>query len=436
MFKKKLLSIHLNEFNYNFLNNGSKKFKCKNIQKILKFKKIKTYSVDKTQDKDLDPWVQSVTINTGKSSNFHKIFKTGQPVPKNLTQIWDILSEQKINCAIWGTMNTYFKNNKNIKIFFPDPWNKQVKVKPVSLMNAYRLPRSYAENYTDFKISKNLFNIYSFIFLCIKHISFLDLIKIFTIFVQTFLFKGFKNYNLFFLFDLISIYLFESLTKNEKINFSHIFLNSLAHFQHNNWDEIHNYKIYFKYTDAIIEKILDLSKNYHQVLIYNGFTQKRIKTEYLLRPRNPKKFLQNIGISFKKINTNMTNGGILEFNNIREKNKNKEKLIKFSIFGFRFFEVKEISLNKIFYRIQVKSFRKIEQHFSSNLIQKSLGYDSKLKIKILKKFNQNKTIFNELKYLKTTGKHFYEGILLSKKIISEKKVMENKRIFNLVKNYF
>ena len=149
-----------------------KNLNVKIFKKILKFKKIKTYSVDKTQDKDLDPWVQSVTINTGKSSNFHKIFKTGQPVPKNLTQIWDILSEQKINCAIWGTMNTYFKNNKNIKIFFPDPWNKQVKVKPVSLMNAYRLPRSYAENYTDFKISKNLFNIYNFIFLCIKHISF------------------------------------------------------------------------------------------------------------------------------------------------------------------------------------------------------------------------------------------------------------------------
>ena len=105
---------------------------------------------------------------------------------------------------------------------------------------------------------------------------------------------------IYFLFDLISIYLFESLTKNEKINFSHIFLNSLAHFQHNNWDEIHNYKIYFKYTDAIIEKILDLSKNYHQVLIYNGFTQKRIKTEYLLRPRNPKKFLQILEFLLRK----------------------------------------------------------------------------------------------------------------------------------------
>ena len=220
---KKLLSIHLNEFNYSFLRNGAKKFKCDNIKKILKFKKIETYSINKTQDKDLDPWVQTVTINTGKSSNSHKVFKTGQSIPKkNLIQIWDILSKQKINCAIWGTMNTYFKNNHHIKIFFPDPWNKQVKVKPLSLINAYKLPRSYAENYTDYKISKNLLNIINFMIICIKYISLFSLIKIFSIFIQTFSTKGFKNYNLFFLFDLISIYLFESLTK-KKILIFHIF---------------------------------------------------------------------------------------------------------------------------------------------------------------------------------------------------------------------
>ena len=95
-----------------------KKCMQENDGEFIKTTKSYIWFVDKTQDKDLDPWVQSVTINTGKSSNFHKIFKTGQPVPKNLTQIWDILSEQKINCAIWWTMNTYFKKNKNIKIFF------------------------------------------------------------------------------------------------------------------------------------------------------------------------------------------------------------------------------------------------------------------------------------------------------------------------------
>ena len=45
-------------------------------------------------------------------------------------------------------------------------------------------------------------------------------------------------------------------------------------------------------TRAICEKILGLAKNYNQVLIYNGFTQKKIKTEYLLRPINPKDFLK------------------------------------------------------------------------------------------------------------------------------------------------
>ena len=146
-------------------------------------------------------------------------------------------------------------------------------------------------------------------YICIKFISIFDLMKIFKIFIETFLFKGFKNYNLFFLFDLISIYIFESVIKQKFTNYNHIFLNSIAHFQHNNWDEIENYKIFFKYTDAICEKILGLAKNYKQVLIYNGFTQKKIKTEYLLRPINPKDFLKNIGINFYKLNTNMTNGG-------------------------------------------------------------------------------------------------------------------------------
>ena len=141
MFKKKLLAIHLNEFNYKFLHYGAKKFKCSNITKLLKYKKIETYSKNKIQDKDLDPWVQTVTMNTGKSANFHKIYKTGQSIPKNLIQIWDVLSNAKLNSAIWGTMNTNFRDSPQIKVFFPDPWNKQTKVKPAILENAYKLPR-------------------------------------------------------------------------------------------------------------------------------------------------------------------------------------------------------------------------------------------------------------------------------------------------------
>ena len=92
--KKKLLVVHLNEFNLNFLKFGEKKYKCYYINKFLKYNKVKTYSVDKEQDKNLDPWVQSVSINSGKKSKNHKILKTGQSVPKKLVQIWDYLAKK------------------------------------------------------------------------------------------------------------------------------------------------------------------------------------------------------------------------------------------------------------------------------------------------------------------------------------------------------
>ena len=50
---------------------------------------------DTKQDYNLDPWVQSVSINTGKSSTKHKVYKLGQQVKKNLVQIWDVLSKKK-----------------------------------------------------------------------------------------------------------------------------------------------------------------------------------------------------------------------------------------------------------------------------------------------------------------------------------------------------
>ena len=38
---------------------------------------IKTFSEDKVQDKNLDPWVQNISINSGKKSKDHKIFNLG-----------------------------------------------------------------------------------------------------------------------------------------------------------------------------------------------------------------------------------------------------------------------------------------------------------------------------------------------------------------------
>ena len=68
MSKKKLLAINLNEFNLKFLKYGANKYDFPYIKRLVGLKKISTYSHDKTQDKDLDPWVQSICINSGKRS--------------------------------------------------------------------------------------------------------------------------------------------------------------------------------------------------------------------------------------------------------------------------------------------------------------------------------------------------------------------------------
>jgi hypothetical protein len=440
--QKKLLAIHLNEFNFDFLKKGSSKFKCYNIKKILSYKLIKTYSKDKEQDKNLDPWVQSVSINTGIESKDHKVFNLGQKIPKKINHIWDLLAKKKQSCAVWGAMNSSYNNSKYLKIYFPDPWNNNKNVKPDILKNIFYLPQAYAQNYTNFKILKNLKHILNFFLICLNFKILSFFFKNLFLYFKIFLKSGFSNYFLFFLFDIISLNIFKDFTQKKHLNFSLIFLNSLAHFQHNNWDEKENYYQYFLFTDEICRIIDQISKNYDDVVIYNGFTQKKIKPEYIIRPKDPNQFIRMIGVKYKKLDSNMTNGGIITFNSNFQKKKSLKILKQFNIFGFKLFEVNEIDNNNIFFRIQVKSYfnfnswAMLKNKKIKNIVNK-FSYDKK-NLKLLKNnLNTNFDFFLEnMIFIKTTGRHFFKGHLLTKNDFIKKNTINNKNIFLIIKKYF
>ena len=330
--QKELLLIYLNEFNLEFLNKGAKKYNCPSIKEVLKLKKIQTYTKDKTQDVDLDPWVQSVSISTGKSSKKHKIFKLGESLKKDHVQMWDKLSEKKITCSVWGAMNSKLRNNKYMEYYFPDPWNFKDSTKPKNLMGLYYLPNYYAKNYIKFNYLKFFYFSLIFFYNLILRVN----LKIFfkDLFFATKLFfkRGIKNFILFFLFDLIFLNIFEKTINNKKSSFSMIFLNSIAHYQHNNWNEIKNEKYFYIFIENIFKKILKIKKNYNSVLIFNGFTQKKIPIEYLLRPKNPKEFLLKF-IKFEKLEQDMTNGGFVFFKNNKDKNFGIKKLNSLYCYG-------------------------------------------------------------------------------------------------------
>jgi len=442
--EKKLLVLNINEINFQYLKKGAKKFNCKNINFFFKDKKkIKTLSKDKIQDKNLDPWVQSVSISLGKSSNYHKIFKSGQTIKKAENQIWDILASKKITCSVWGPMNSLYKPNKNLKLYFPDPWNHKAVAHPKSLNYFLNLAKYYGANYTDFYNFKFI----TILLITIRKLFFskilLYFLSNFILFTKIFFNHKLRNYILFFIFDLISFLKFESLIKKNNSKFCMIFLNSFAHFQHNNWND-KNDKIFFLFAEKIFKRINYLASFYDDTILFNSFTQKKIKTEYSLRPQNPYLFLRSLGLKIKNLDQNMTNGGILTFKKKDDLLSAYKLLSDFKFLEFKFFYVEQLSQNKLFYKIILRSKVKKKLIKLQNLNKKDILRYFKCNTNINKKnlkdrkYTIDEKFWNEIIFIKTSGVHIPKGefFYTSNNIKIRKKQIPNHNIFKILKNYF
>ena len=430
---KKVLILNLNEANFDFILKYAKKYKNKKILEFLKNKKkIKTITKDLTQHKNLDPWVQEVSINTGRDSKKHKVFNLGDVLSKNTAQIWDIVSK-KYKVLVWGSMNSQLRDNNNIKLFFPDPWNFTSKIKPKKLINFFLLPNYYAKNYTQPSLFKILHYSLKTLSVILTNIYFYkNLFKNFFFYITLiFSITSKLNYKLFVLFDILSLL---TVLKYEKKNLpavSFIFLNSIAHFQHNNWNEKNNFKFFFQLLDILFCEINTLHQRYDISLTYNGFTQKRIKTEYLLRPLSPEKFLKNINVKYHKLEQNMTNGGIIFFDNSIKCLKNFHIMKNYKICGYNLFILDKINDKSFFYKIGIKSL-------SKNLNPKNIKDKIKNYKKNYKKYKfnlDNYDLFEKMKFIKTTGVHVNHGLLLTHNLKKMKKnIIYNHEIFYILKN--
>ena len=111
--KKNLFLVEINECDFDYFLNGSKKYNYPAIKQLLLNKeKLNTFTNDKFEGFNLDPWVQWVSVHTGKLSKDHKIYRLGQKLNKNNEQIWDKLSKKKITSTIWGAFNSTLNSKK------------------------------------------------------------------------------------------------------------------------------------------------------------------------------------------------------------------------------------------------------------------------------------------------------------------------------------
>jgi hypothetical protein len=433
MDKNDLLAIYLNEFNFNFLLWGARKYKCLTTLKFLNLKQIKTFTKDKQQNYNLDPWVQAVSISTGKSSKIHKIYNLGQPV-KKIIQIWDFLCKNKIYSSVWGAMNSTIKNSKYLNFYFPDPWNFNDMSKPIHLMKLYLLPNYYAKNYLKFNIFKFFLLTLFFVIGLIKNSKLGDFISDIIFSLKIILKNGFKNYILFFLFDIFFMNVVANYSKKKKSQFSLIFLNSIAHFQHNNWNEKKHEETFFRCTERIFKKIEKIKLQYKSLIIFNGFTQKRIKNEYILRPKDPSKFLLNF-INFKSLEQDMTNGGYIFFKDKKKMQISLEILNQLYYLNKKIFYIEKFDDKTISYKINIKSKKILTiRTKDQNLIE----INKNVTKSIVMKKDISKFFIKNIKCIKTTGAHVSNGLLLYDNFNSFKSnhKIENHLIFSYICKHF
>lgn len=436
---KNLLLVEINECDFNYFLYGSRKYNYPSIKKYFSNKdKLNTFTNDKHEGFNLDPWVQWVSVHTGKISKIHKNYRLGQKVNKNIVQIWDTLSKKKITSTIWGVFNGVLNSKKNIDLFFPDPWSFKENAYPNNFNSFLKLPRYFAQNYPAINKYKIIYYGLIFFYKIIFSSIFFFILKNSLQLIKIFFSTRLKSFNLYFILDLISLLIIKKNLKKKKSNFTIITLNSFAHYQHNFWNDKKYEHIYFWYLSKMLKIIDEISKSYNSNITFNGFSQKKIKNEYHLRPKNPKQFLRKINLNYKRIDPNMTTGAIVTFRSFKDKSIAIKKLKGIKIYNYPVFEIQDYkNEKKIFYKFSIVSkkkryqFRSLQKSNYKNYFKKpETIYKNKNNILIKDKLLLDYLLTNTI-FIKSTSKHIPQGVLYSKNFIFLKKNKKTKNIHNV-----
>ena len=220
----KTILLGLNELNFDYIKFYINQGLLTNFKKILDIQPpIETVSED--DYKLLEPWVQWVTIHTGKTFEEHKVFRLGDVVnnPK-LSQIFEELEAAGLSVGAVSPFNAENRLN-NPAFFVPDPWTKTETSGNWIVKALYQaVHQSVNDN------AKSKLNFKSMISLGLGLLLYVPLLR-WSHYLKT-IFKVKKPGAKAIILDSLLADIHLTLWKKHKSDFSNLFLNSGAHIQH------------------------------------------------------------------------------------------------------------------------------------------------------------------------------------------------------------
>ena len=421
MSKKKILLIQLNEVNFHLVKKYSSSIEFKFFNKSFFEELISTES--EKEYELLEPWIQWVSVYTGKSAKEHQIFRLGDIKKFSADTIFNTV--EKLNKSVGVICSMNLKNNlKQSKYFFSDPWINTPSG-PGRLIKFITKTLSKVVNLNAHKsIPKSLYLKVLIILLFSSRLK-----NIFIYLKLIFNFK--KKWNKAMLLDLILHDLHIKLLNKHKTEFSSIFFNAGAHIQHHYLfnSKYHNNKSLCnpdwyvkKKHDPILEMILFYDQilseykelNDYEIILATGLSQKPYdRVKYYYRLKNHDSFLRDLNIDFINVEPRMTRDFLINFKN----DDDKDKAIK------RINELNHIN-NK-----NILSFEnKHNSIFVTLSLQEEIGKKDEIQIGNNKKILiKDHVVFVALK----NGMHDQKGYFYSTLNISIKNITEiNKKIVN------
>ena len=347
----KLALIGLNELNFDFINFYIDKGLLPNFKRIFNIQKpIETES--ESEYSLLEPWVQWVTVYTGKDFKDHKVFRLGDIVDrKDLSQIFEEIESKGKKV---GAVSPFNADNrlKNPLFFVPDPWTKTKVSGNFLIKSVYNAIYQAVNDNSSGKLE--IKSIIGLILGFLRFVPFSRYIHYFKLIID----KSKPGSKAIILDSLLSD-VFINLVKSCKPDFSNLFLNSGAHIQHHylfnsdaykgvvknpNWYCPKNYdpviRVLKEY-DKTLGRLLKISNL--KILIATGLHQEaHEKLTFYWRLKEHSKFLKEIGlVNYSNILPRMSRDFLIEFNSEIDA-KNAESLLnsfRMDIDSFNIFNI-------------------------------------------------------------------------------------------------
>ena len=323
-----LILVELNEINFDvvqyYIDSG---ISLPSMKYIIDSEMIVTSS--ESEYKNLEPWIQWVSVHTGKEYSEHNVFRLGDFVNSKEKQFFEQVENAGFTVGAISPMNA-INNLNNPAYFIPDPWTKTNPDKSfTSRVISESISQAVNDNAQSKLTIKTILSLIFVFFTMVRPNKYFFMIK------YAFNALG-KSWRKALFLDMLLFEVHKKLYKNKNPNFSTIFLNAGAHIQHHyffnspyvNSEELKNPSWYIEEKfDPILEMLVVydeliaefLKKQNTEIIIATGLSQiPNTNTKSYYRLKNHKKFLDNIGINYLNVIPRMTRDFLISFKSPEE----------------------------------------------------------------------------------------------------------------------